>query len=140
MSNKFLSETSLQFSEMGFVYLEFYAYSLVKWDLLIWSFNKIFVFVKDNSEYISKQLFLQFLIRRFAYLRKHFLKFLVLYGMNKVFYCTSVRIQQSCNYFHNILRLFDALQHLLSRQVKGSAIISDKHGIYQLPHKFPNDS
>ena len=27
----------------------------------------------------------------------------------------------------------------LTRQVKRSVIISNKHGIYELPHKLPND-
>ena len=30
-------------------------------------------------------------------------------------------------------------QILLSPKVKQSAIICNKHGIYKLPHKFPND-
>ena len=38
------------------------------------------------------------------------------------------------NYFENILRLFD-----VSPQVKRGAIISNKHGIYELPHELPND-
>ena len=43
-----------------------------------------------------------------------------------------------CNNFHNILRLFNVYQIFLS-QVKRSAIISNKHGIYEFPHKLPND-
>ena len=30
-------------------------------------------------------------------------------------------------------------QIFLSPQVKRSAIISNKHGIYELPHELPND-
>ena len=30
-------------------------------------------------------------------------------------------------------------QTLLSQQVKKSTIINNKHGIYDLPHEFPND-
>ena len=30
-------------------------------------------------------------------------------------------------------------QIFLSTQVKQSVIISNKHGIYELPHKLPND-
>ena len=30
-------------------------------------------------------------------------------------------------------------QILLSPQVKRRAIISNKHGVYELPHEFPND-
>ena len=30
-------------------------------------------------------------------------------------------------------------QILLSPQVKGGVIISNKHGIYALPHEFPNN-
>ena len=43
------------------------------------------------------------------------------------------------NYFQNILRLFDVLRNFSSPQVKQSAIISNKLGIYKLPHEFPND-
>ena len=43
-----------------------------------------------------------------------------------------------CNNFHNILRLFNVYQIFLS-QVKRSAIISNKHGIYEFPRKLPND-
>ena len=38
------------------------------------------------------------------------------------------------NDFSNILRLFDVLP-----QVKRWPIITYKHGIYELPHKLPND-
>ena len=30
-------------------------------------------------------------------------------------------------------------QFFLSAQVEGCAIITYKHGIYELPHEFPND-
>ena len=43
------------------------------------------------------------------------------------------------NQFHNILRLFDVLPNFLSPQVKRWAIITYKHGIYELPHKLSND-
>ena len=38
--------------------------------------------------------------------------------------------------FQNILRLPDVLPNFPSRQVKRSAIISNKQGISQLPHEF----
>ena len=37
---------------------------------------------------------------------------------------------------HNILKLFDVLHIFFSSQVKRSAIISNKHGIYELPHEL----
>ena len=43
------------------------------------------------------------------------------------------------NHVHNILRLFDVFQIFLSPQVKGSIVIINKHGIYELPHELPND-
>ena len=44
------------------------------------------------------------------------------------------------NQFHYILRLFDVSSNFfLSPQVKGCAIITDKHGIYELPHELPHD-
>ena len=43
------------------------------------------------------------------------------------------------NHFHSILRLFDVDQIFLSPQVKLWAIITCKHGIYELPHDLPND-
>ena len=43
------------------------------------------------------------------------------------------------NHFHNIFRLFDVLPNFLSPQVEQSAIISNKHVIYELPVKLPND-
>ena len=41
-------------------------------------------------------------------------------------------------HFHNILRLLMFYQIFLSTQVKRSAIITYKHGIYELPYKLPN--
>ena len=41
--------------------------------------------------------------------------------------------------FHNILRLFDVLPSFSFPQVKRWAIITYKHGIYELPHEQPND-
>ena len=40
---------------------------------------------------------------------------------------------------HNILRLFDTFPNFLFPQVKRDLIISNQHGIYQLPHELPND-
>ena len=40
------------------------------------------------------------------------------------------------NYFHNILRFFDFLSSFLSPQVDRCAIITYKHGKYELPHEF----
>ena len=41
----------------------------------------------------------------------------------------------SYNHFHNVLRLFDILPNFpLPAQVKRSAIISNKNGIYELPN------
>ena len=40
---------------------------------------------------------------------------------------------------HNILRLYDTLPNFLSPQVKRSVIISNKDGIYELPHQLPNN-
>ena len=40
------------------------------------------------------------------------------------------------NNFHNILKLFDVF---LSPQVKRCAVITYKHGIYELPHELLND-
>ena len=45
----------------------------------------------------------------------------------------------SYNHFHNILRLFDVLPNLVSTQMKQCAIITYKHGIYELPNELPND-
>ena len=38
--------------------------------------------------------------------------------------------------FWDILKFYEIL---FSPQVKRSVIISNKHGIYELPHKLPND-
>ena len=43
------------------------------------------------------------------------------------------------NQFHNILRHLMLYQIFLSPQVKRCAVINYKHGIYELPHEFPND-
>ena len=43
------------------------------------------------------------------------------------------------SHFHNIFRLFMFYQIFLSPQVKPCAIITYKHGIYELPHELPND-
>ena len=43
------------------------------------------------------------------------------------------------NYFYIILILFDVFQFFLPPQVKRRAIIGNKHGIYELPYKLPND-
>ena len=42
-------------------------------------------------------------------------------------------------HFLNILRLFDLSKILLSPQWKRLAIITYKHGIYELPHDLPKD-
>ena len=55
------------------------------------------------------------------------------------FFFKTVRKSVSHNHFHNILRLLMFYQVLLSPQVKRWAIITYKHGIYELPHKLPND-
>ena len=47
-------------------------------------------------------------------------------------------IQKLYNHFYNILRLLMFCQIFLSPQVKRCAIITHKHGIYQLPHELPN--
>ena len=52
------------------------------------------------------------------------------------YYKTSFLI--AYNHFLNILRLFDILIVFLSPQAKQSMIISNKDGIYELPHKLPN--
>ena len=43
------------------------------------------------------------------------------------------------NHDHNILKLLDILKIFLSPQVKESVIISNKYGIYELPHELSND-
>ena len=50
-----------------------------------------------------------------------------------------LRFSRNHNQFHNILRLMIFLQIFLSPQVKRCMIITYKHGIYELPHKLPND-
>ena len=50
-----------------------------------------------------------------------------------------INIFKMCyNQFH-ILRLFDVLPNFLSPQVKRCAIITYKHGIYELLHELLND-
>ena len=41
---------------------------------------------------------------------------------------------------HNILRHFDVLPNFLFQQVKRIVIISNKHGIYELPRELQNDT
>ena len=43
------------------------------------------------------------------------------------------------NHGHNILRLFDVLPNFPLAKMRRSMIISNKHGIYELPHKSPKD-
>ena len=43
------------------------------------------------------------------------------------------------NHFYNILRIFEVLPNFFSPQVKRCAIITYKHGIYELSHELPND-
>ena len=43
------------------------------------------------------------------------------------------------NHFYNILRLLMFYQVFLSPQVKRWAIITYKHGMYELPQQLPND-
>ena len=50
-----------------------------------------------------------------------------------------VKIVNIYFHFHNILRLFDVLPNFFSPQVKRCAIISYKHGIYELLHELPKD-
>ena len=40
------------------------------------------------------------------------------------------------NHFHSIFRLFDGLLKFFFTTVKGCAILTDEHGIYELPHEF----
>ena len=44
-----------------------------------------------------------------------------------------------CNDFHNIFIVFDILDNcsFTTMQVKQSAIISNKHRIYEMPHELP---
>ena len=51
----------------------------------------------------------------------------------------SATILRKYNYFHNILRVLDVCQIFVSSQVKQSAIVSNKHGIYKLPNELSND-
>ena len=51
----------------------------------------------------------------------------------KIYYVTT------CNYFYNILRVSEALPNFPSPKVKRYAIITYKHGIYELPHELPDD-
>ena len=48
-----------------------------------------------------------------------------------------------CNHGHNILRLFDTLPDFLfttsETKAKQSMVISNKHGIYELPQELPNE-
>ena len=44
------------------------------------------------------------------------------------------------NHGNNILEHFDALSSFPSPQVKQSTVISNKQGVYELPHELPNDS
>ena len=43
------------------------------------------------------------------------------------------------NHGHNILRLFDTLPNFLFTTSETKRVISNKHGIYELPHELPND-
>ena len=44
------------------------------------------------------------------------------------------------HHFYNILRLFNRLSFFFfSLQVKRSANICNKHGIYEMPHELPSD-
>ena len=53
----------------------------------------------------------------------------------------SLVVNEIGNHFEtNNLRLFDYYQVFLSPQVKRSSTITYEHGIYELPHKLPNDA
>ena len=43
------------------------------------------------------------------------------------------------NHFHNTLRLFDVLPNFPFTTSETMQIIAYKHGIYELPHEFPNN-
>ena len=43
------------------------------------------------------------------------------------------------NQFLNILRLFDGLANFSVTTSEMMAIITCKHGMYELPHELPND-
>ena len=45
----------------------------------------------------------------------------------------------TCNHFQIILRLSDVLPNFAFTKVKRCAIITYKHGIYELPRELPND-
>ena len=47
--------------------------------------------------------------------------------------------QNNCNYFHNILRLFDVLPNFPSTTNEKSVIIRIKYGIYELTHELFSD-
>ena len=59
--------------------------------------------------------------------------------VNKNMLLIKARENFADNHFHNILRLLMFYQIFLSPQVKRWAINTYKHGIYELPHEFPND-
>ena len=49
-------------------------------------------------------------------------------------------IKNSCNHFHNILRLFHVLTSFrFTTSELWCAIITYKHGIYEFSHELPND-
>ena len=50
-----------------------------------------------------------------------------------------ISLTTTYNHFHNNLRLLLLHQIFFSPQVKRSAIISNKHGIRELPHELPNN-
>ena len=45
----------------------------------------------------------------------------------------------SDNQIDDILRLFDVLPSIFSREVKRWAIVTYEHGIYELPDELPNN-
>ena len=53
-------------------------------------------------------------------------------------YNVLVKISESFNQFHNILKLFDVLPNFPFTKSECTIIIS-KHGIYELPHQLPTD-
>ena len=67
-------------------------------------------------------------------------------AVNKDIKSKEIHLTDNCD--HNILRLFDLpnftrftkfYQIFFSPQWKPCAIISNKHGLYKLTHKFPNN-
>ena len=52
---------------------------------------------------------------------------------------TRVKLLFTYNHGHKILEFSNVLPNFLSSQVKRSVIISNKHGIYELPHELPNE-